>query len=59
MYKLATDREADVFEQIITPRRKSGSHDSRDEAARTIDELAKLGAELRSALLRQSLRGAV
>lgn len=59
MYKLAVDREADVFEQIITPRRKGSSPDARADTARTIDELSKLGAELRTALLRQAMRGAL
>ncbi len=56
MYKLAADREADVFEQLVTPRRK-GSSENRAEMAQTVADLTALGTELRSAMLRQSLRG--
>ncbi len=57
MYKLAADREADVFEQLVTPRAKGGSAESRAEVTQTIEDLNALGTELRSAMLRQSLRG--
>ena len=57
MYKLAADREADVFEQLATPRLKAGSAENRAEVSETLHDLTALGSELRSAMLRQSLRG--
>ncbi len=57
MYKQSADREADVFEQLVTPRHRSTTAESRAEIARTVDDLTALGTELRAAMLRQSLRG--
>lgn len=57
MYKLAADREADVFSQLVTPRHKADSAASRTDRARTVEEMTRLGSELRLALLRQSMRG--
>lgn len=57
MYKLAADREADVFEQLVTPRLKGGSIENRAEVTKTVHDMTSLGSELRAAMLRQSLRG--
>lgn len=56
MYKVAADREAGFLEQIITPVLKQRNPAARRQAVETIDELTGLGQNLRSALLRESLR---
>ncbi len=59
MYKLAADREADVFRQLVTPRHKADSASSRSDRAKTVEEMTRLGSELRLAMLRQSVRGTI
>lgn len=53
MYKLAAEREAGVYEQLIVPLLK---HDGRAEAVERLEELADLGQEMRTAMLRLALR---
>lgn len=56
MYKVAAEREAGVFEQLIMPLLKQRGPASRQRAIDTLEELAGLGDQLRAAMLRQALR---
>ncbi|HET7476596.1 MAG TPA: MerR family transcriptional regulator [Dermatophilaceae bacterium] len=55
-YKNAADREAGLFEQIVTPLFKQRNPEARRQAVTSLDELAHLGQGLRAAMLRQALR---
>jgi hypothetical protein len=57
MYKVAAEREAGFFEQVITPLLKQRNPTSRQQAVGSLSELAKLGETMRGALLRGALRG--
>jgi DNA-binding transcriptional MerR regulator len=59
MYKLAADREASFFEQVVTPQLRRRNPDARDKAIETLGELVRLGEQLRVVALRQVLRNAV
>jgi DNA-binding transcriptional MerR regulator len=56
MFKVAAEREAGVFEQLVAPLVRQRNPESRRRTAARLDELAHLGHELRDALLRQALR---
>ncbi len=56
MFKVAAEREAGVYEQLVTPLVRQRNPESRRRAATRLDELAGLGHGLREALLRQALR---
>jgi DNA-binding transcriptional MerR regulator len=56
MYKVAAEREAGVFEQLVMPMLKQRSPASRQQAIDTLEELAGLGDQLRASMLRQALR---
>jgi len=56
MYKVAAEREAGVFEQLVMPLLKQRNPGARRQATERLDELAGLGARLRSAMLRQALQ---
>jgi DNA-binding transcriptional MerR regulator len=55
-YKVAADREAALYEQIILPLLKQRNPDARRRAEQTVAELVRLGDEMRGALLRRGLR---
>lgn len=55
-YKVAIEREAGLFEQIVLPVLKQRNPEARQRATRTITELIRLGEVMRSALLRRELR---
>ena len=57
MYKVAAEREAGFYEQVVMPLLKQRNPDARRQAADTLGELSQLGDQLRNALLRASLRG--
>jgi DNA-binding transcriptional MerR regulator len=59
MYKLAADREASFFEQVVTPQLRRRNPDARERAIETLGELVRLGEQLRVVALRQVLRSAV
>jgi DNA-binding transcriptional MerR regulator len=59
MYKLAADREASFFEQVVTPQLRRRNPDARDRAIETLGELVRLGEQLRVVALRQVLRAAI
>jgi uncharacterized protein (DUF2336 family) len=56
MYKTAAEREAGFFEQVVMPLLKQRNPEARQQAAQTLSELSRLGAGLRSAMLRLALR---
>jgi DNA-binding transcriptional MerR regulator len=55
MYKLAAEREAGVYEQLVIPLLKRDA-DGRAEAVERLEELAGMGEAMRSAMLRLALR---
>jgi DNA-binding transcriptional MerR regulator len=55
MYKVAMEREAALFEQVVAPVLKQRNPDARRRAARTITELIRLGEVMRGSLLRDEL----
>jgi DNA-binding transcriptional MerR regulator len=56
MYKVAAEREAGVFEQLVMPLLKQRNPGARTQATERLDELASLGGRLRSAMLRAALQ---
>ncbi len=56
MYKVAAEREAGVFEQLVMPLLKQRNPGARQQATERLDELAGLGSRLRDALLREALQ---
>jgi hypothetical protein len=56
MYKNAAERETGLFEQVVMPLFKQRNPQARLQAMGTVDELSRLGADLRELLLRASLR---
>ncbi|MGE3621522.1 MAG: MerR family transcriptional regulator [Acidimicrobiia bacterium] len=55
MYKVAAEREAGFFEQVIMPLVKQRNPQARQQAADRLDELSRLGESLHAALLRVAL----
>jgi DNA-binding transcriptional MerR regulator len=55
-YRVAAEREAGLFEQVILPLVKQRNPQARADAATRLHELRRLGGELRDAMLRQALR---
>ena len=56
MYKVAAEREAGFMEQVVMPLLKQRNPTARRQAADNLGELARLGEQLRAALLRGALR---
>ena len=56
MYKIAAEREAGFYEQVVLPLLKQRNPGARQQALDTLAELSKLGGELRAALLRGAMR---
>jgi DNA-binding transcriptional MerR regulator len=56
LYRNAADRESGLIEQLILPLVKQRNPQARAQAHTTLETLARLGGELREAILRQSLR---
>ncbi len=56
MYKVAAEREAGLFEQVIMPLLKQRSGEHRARARADLGDLAALGEDLRAAMLREALR---
>ncbi len=56
MWKGAADREADFYEQVVTPLRSQRSKKARRQASETVVELADLGARLHVALVAGTLK---
>ncbi|HET9731817.1 MAG TPA: MerR family transcriptional regulator [Acidimicrobiales bacterium] len=57
LYKTTSEREAGLFEQIVTPLLRQRNPEARQRAADNVGELVGLGAQLHSVLLRRALRG--
>jgi hypothetical protein len=55
-YKVATDREAGLFEQIVLPLLKQRNPDAKRRATQTVVELMRLGDDMRRVLLQRELR---
>jgi len=56
MWKTAATREADFYEQVVTPLRSQRSNKTRRQASETVVELADLGARLHVALVAGTLK---
>ncbi|CAN5746907.1 MerR family transcriptional regulator [soil metagenome] len=56
MFKVAAEREAGFLEQVAMPLLKQRNPESRRQAVELVEELAELGHDLRTALLRANLR---
>jgi hypothetical protein len=55
LYKNAADREAGFVEQIVLPLVRQRNPEARARAHEMVDELSRLGHQLRGALLRNAL----
>jgi DNA-binding transcriptional MerR regulator len=56
MFRHFAEREAALFEQVVTPSLRNRSPEARKQAAASLSELARLSKKLRHAFLRQNLR---
>jgi len=56
MYRAFADREAALFEQVLLPYRRQRNPDARARTAEALGELAGLGRELRTVMLRHAVR---
>jgi hypothetical protein len=55
-WRNAADREAGIFEQIVMPLLRQRNPQARRQALDTLTELARLGSDLRAALIDRALR---
>ena len=55
-YKVAVDREAGLFEQIVLPLLKQRNPEARQRARETVAELVRLGQQMRATMLSRELR---
>jgi len=55
-WRTAAEREASLFEQLITPRLRQRNPESRAEAVESLRHLEELGGRFRTALMRTALR---
>jgi DNA-binding transcriptional MerR regulator len=55
-YRVAIDREAGLFEQLVLPLLKQRNPAARQRARETITELVRLGQQMRAVLLSRALR---
>jgi DNA-binding transcriptional MerR regulator len=56
MFKVAAEREAGVYEQLVASMMRQRNTEARQKAVSRLEELAVLGQDLQAALLRQALR---
>jgi DNA-binding transcriptional MerR regulator len=56
MYRTAADREAAFFEQLVMPILKQRNPAARQAAYDMLSDLARMGEDMRAAMLRQALR---
>jgi len=56
MYRMAAEREASLFEQLIAPLLKQRKASAREQAVEMLDELAELSDDLRAAMVRSALQ---
>ena len=57
MYRQFAERELAFFEQIVAPTLRRSDPSARDEAARSVRELAALSRQMREGTLRSTMRG--
>lgn len=55
-WRTSAEREASLFEQLVTPRFRQRNPESRSQALAQLTKLDALGAAMRQALMRQALR---
>lgn len=55
-WRTSADREASLYEQLVTPRFRQRNPESRAEALTQLRRLDSLGGSLRAAMMRQALR---
>jgi hypothetical protein len=55
-WKTSAEREASLFEQVVTPLLRQRNPQSRRDAYTTLEEMTLLGSELRDLFLRQAVR---
>ena len=55
-WKVAADREAGLFEQMIQPLLRQRNPHAREQARRQLAEMESIGGQLRSALMRSAMR---
>lgn len=56
MYKVAAEREADMFQQLITPLLRQRRADARDRAVEMLEDLAEMADDLRAIMVQNTLR---
>jgi DNA-binding transcriptional MerR regulator len=56
MFKVGAEREAALFEQLITPLLRKRTAEAREEAVATLEDLAELADDLRASMVRSVLR---
>ena len=56
MYRAFAEREASLFEQVLLPYRRQRNPDAQARTMQTLGELSSLGRQLRTAMLRESMR---
>jgi DNA-binding transcriptional MerR regulator len=56
MYRAFAEREASLFEQVLLPYRRQRNPEAQARSTETLGELSGLGRQLRTALLRQTVR---
>jgi DNA-binding transcriptional MerR regulator len=55
-WRVAADREAGLFEQLVQPLLRQRNPESRSQASAQLDDLEQLGGRLRSAMMRSTMR---
>ena len=55
-WKVAADREAGLFEQMIQPLLRQRNPQSREQAREQLTDMARVGGQLRAALMRSAMR---
>ncbi|MBO0731481.1 MAG: MerR family transcriptional regulator [Acidimicrobiaceae bacterium] len=55
-WRTSADREAGLFEQVVMPLLRQRNPQAREQVVLALEDLDELGAQLRSALVRQALR---
>ena len=56
VWRNAADREADLYQQVVLPLLRQRNPQARRRASETLAELARLGADMRAALVERALR---
>jgi DNA-binding transcriptional MerR regulator len=56
MFKVGAEREAALFEQLITPLLRKRTADAREQAVAILEDLAELADDLRASMVRSVLR---